>query len=290
MLKLLTYDSLLAEASEYILSLPETKQKELKENLSHGKALLKSKDQMKAYLHHYGQMHREKLLRAYKHIPSDFLKSSFSVIDWGCGQGLASMVLSEYVPNEDIVTDFILIEPSVLCLSQANANLTWSNPKSMVDVLRKREEEVEATDICVQERKVLHLLSNVVDMPEFSGNGIRRFVFANINLNHLIIGVSPFYPKKVEERGWMNLRNHSMASRRCILSRNILMIGIKTIVVKFGFYQTDLHRKVKSLRIVNTFILSNVFIMNVLAIHLYLTFRYINLSFNYFGNFYRIIV
>lgn len=32
MVKLITYDSLLAEASEYILSLPETKQKELKEN------------------------------------------------------------------------------------------------------------------------------------------------------------------------------------------------------------------------------------------------------------------
>ena len=30
--------------------------------------------------------------------------------------------------------------------------------------------------------------------------------------------------------------------------------------------------------------------MNDLAIHLYLTFRYVNLSFNYFGNFYRIIV
>ncbi len=29
--------------------------------------------------------------------------------------------------------------------------------------------------------------------------------------------------------------------------------------------------------------------MNALAIHLYLTIRYINLSFNYFGNFYRII-
>jgi len=55
------------------------------------------------------------------------------------------------------------------------------------------------------------------------------------------------------------------------------------------FSNTDLHRKVKSLRIVNTFILSNVFIMNVLAIHLYLTIRYINLSFNYFCNFYRII-
>ncbi len=30
--------------------------------------------------------------------------------------------------------------------------------------------------------------------------------------------------------------------------------------------------------------------MNALAIHLYLTIRDINLSFNYFGNFYRIIV
>ena len=29
--------------------------------------------------------------------------------------------------------------------------------------------------------------------------------------------------------------------------------------------------------------------MNALAIHLYLTILYINLSFNYFGNFYRII-
>ncbi|ROS84189.1 hypothetical protein EEL34_13280 [Muribaculaceae bacterium Isolate-039 (Harlan)] len=30
--------------------------------------------------------------------------------------------------------------------------------------------------------------------------------------------------------------------------------------------------------------------MNALAIHLYLTIRYINLSFNHFGDFYRIIV
>ncbi|PWB05834.1 hypothetical protein C5O25_12285 [Paramuribaculum intestinale] len=65
--------------------------------------------------------------------------------------------------------------------------------------------------------------------------------------------------------------------------RNLLLI----LVVVFS--NTDLHRKVKSLRIANTFILSNVFIMNALAIHLYLIIRYINLSFNYFCNFYRII-
>jgi fused signal recognition particle receptor len=65
--------------------------------------------------------------------------------------------------------------------------------------------------------------------------------------------------------------------------RNLLLI----LVVVFS--NTDLHRKVKSLRIANTFILFNVFIMNALAIHLYLKIRYINLSFNHFGDFYRII-
>lgn len=196
MLKLITYDSLLAEASEYILSLPETKQKELKENLSHGKALLRSRDQMNACLHYYGKMHREKLVRAFKHIPFDFLKSPFSVIDWGCGQGLASMVLNDYVRDQNTITDFTLIEPSVRCLSQAEANLTWSNPKSMVDIVKKYEEDVETADICVQEHKVLHLLSNVVDMPEFSGEGVRRFIGANHQLYHVIIAVSPFYPEE----------------------------------------------------------------------------------------------
>lgn len=150
---------------------------------------------MKAYLHHYGRMHRDKLLRALKHIPTDFLRSSFSVTDWGCGQGLASIILNDFIRGEDIITDITLIEPSARCLSQAEANLTWSNPKSMVDTVRKHEEEVEASDICVQEHRVLHLLSNVVDMPEFSGDGIRRYIKANHKLHHLIVVVSPFYPE-----------------------------------------------------------------------------------------------
>ena len=130
MFKLLTYDALLAQASEHILNLPETKQKELKENLSHGKALLKSGEQMKAYLHYYGRMHRDKLLLALQHIPADFLKSSFFVTEWGCGQGLASIILNDFISGEDIITDITLIELSARCLSKAEAYLIWSNPKA----------------------------------------------------------------------------------------------------------------------------------------------------------------
>lgn len=48
MLRLLNSEKILAEASSYCKSLSDTKQKELKESLCNGKALLRSVDQMKA--------------------------------------------------------------------------------------------------------------------------------------------------------------------------------------------------------------------------------------------------
>lgn len=41
----------------------------------------------------------------------------------------------------------------------------------------------------------MHILSNVVDMPEFSGNGIRRYLSSTRRLRHIIIIASPFYPE-----------------------------------------------------------------------------------------------
>lgn len=67
MLKLLNFDIIIEQASGRYNALSETKQKELKESLSNGKTLLKSSYQLDAYLHHYGDMHRKKLLRAYSH-------------------------------------------------------------------------------------------------------------------------------------------------------------------------------------------------------------------------------
>lgn len=60
MLKLLNSDRIIEEASAYYKSLPESRQKELKEALSNGRALLQNTTEMNAYLHHYGEMHRQK--------------------------------------------------------------------------------------------------------------------------------------------------------------------------------------------------------------------------------------
>lgn len=65
----------------------------------------------------------------------------------------------------------------------------------MLTAINKKEESVEPEDICVQENTVMHILSNVVDMPEFSGNGIRRYLSSTRRLRHIIIIASPFYPE-----------------------------------------------------------------------------------------------
>lgn len=113
MLKLLNFDKIIEEASSYCKSLPESKQKDLKESLCNGKALLRSKDQMKAYLYHYGDMHRQKLLKAFAKLPENIFHKNISVIDWGCMQGLGSTILNEFIEKEkkikDLITDITLI-------------------------------------------------------------------------------------------------------------------------------------------------------------------------------------
>lgn len=73
MLKLLNFDKILQQASTKYLALPESRQKQLKESLDNGKAILRNENQMNAYLHHYGEIHRHKLLRAYRNLPHHYL-------------------------------------------------------------------------------------------------------------------------------------------------------------------------------------------------------------------------
>ena len=89
---------------------------------------------MDAYLHFYGEIHRQKLLRAIKHLPESLHNRNISVIDWGCGQGLASMIFSDYMEKEQLslntITDLSLIDPSKICLNRAIGFLEWIIPKT----------------------------------------------------------------------------------------------------------------------------------------------------------------
>lgn len=95
-----------------------------------------------------------------------------------------------------MITDVALIEPSKLCLRRAIGYIEWTLPNALLTTINKKEENIGSADLCIQENTVLHILSNVVDMPEFSGVGIRRFLSSAKALRHILVMASPFYPEE----------------------------------------------------------------------------------------------
>ena len=59
--------------------------------LDHGRKVLSTEDELNCYMAAYGEMHRVKAFYALNSMPFHELNESVEVIDYGCGQGLASM-------------------------------------------------------------------------------------------------------------------------------------------------------------------------------------------------------
>lgn len=99
-----SFDDILKNAEKWFASLSESKRKSLKENLDHGAALLDSKAQLKAYLHFYGSIHQAKLLQAFENIPKEiWSEGGVSIIDYGCGQGIAETHQHNYQYNNTYI-------------------------------------------------------------------------------------------------------------------------------------------------------------------------------------------
>lgn len=78
----ISFDEILEAALKHIKSLPETKQRSLKEDLENGLANLTSKNQLQMYLSAYGDIHRQKLMMAYDKIPNKvWHEGKLAVID-----------------------------------------------------------------------------------------------------------------------------------------------------------------------------------------------------------------
>ncbi len=198
-MKFLNFNKIYNQALDHYSGLTQEKQKQVKEDLDHGKALLDNNDQLKAYIALYGDIHRKKMIRAYSHLPNSILRSNFSVVDWGCGQGLASILLQEYIENTGNsnirMSDIVLVEPSKPCLSMAEHYIQWTVPDISIWSINKKEECVDISDFPLCDLPTIHLLSNIVDIPEFRGDNVVKYLTHNRNYRQIVVCVSPFYAK-----------------------------------------------------------------------------------------------
>lgn len=176
----------------------EEKTKRLIEALEHGLGELKTDDEMDMYLATYGEIHQSKLIMAFTNLPRKILaEHRLSVIDYGCGQGIASMVLCDFlqekVGHPEMISGFHIIEPSKPCLQRAVSNIGSFCPDSHITDYNITCENIWRLDIQPQSEVVLHLFSNVIDIPNFPRTTICNILNKMNNHNNVVVCVSPFY-------------------------------------------------------------------------------------------------
>lgn len=176
--------------------LPEEKKRAPWLGLSHGVKLLENDVELAQYMCAYGNMHKEKIdmaLDAVKDV-SIFSKHKITIIDWGCGQALATICFFDYlhrqgqIPN---INEIILIEPSKCALNRAALNLSkYINPHKLRSV-NKFINDVTSADIDTTGGMVLHFFSNILDISTVDVRHLFGIIDATINLEQLFFCVSP---------------------------------------------------------------------------------------------------
>ena len=150
---------------------------ELKESLNHGKSILQTEDQLAAYLSWYGEMHKVKCLIASQNLPYQELGMRIHIVDWGCGQAIASLCFLESLEQRGLlsyVRKVTLIEPSKVALNRAKRNIEQALNGHSVEIeclnqkLPSNGAEKETFGLDLKESTTVHLFSNILDLVDIS--------------------------------------------------------------------------------------------------------------------------
>ncbi len=141
--------------------------------LDHGKAVLTTDAQLDCYIHAYGRMHIYKLWKALGLLSPDSVMDGFEIVDWGCGQGLATLAtlawLGRHCSNAATPRRVVLLDLSEAALYRAKRLVERKLRGRRVNVEAVRTNLSAAT--CSEKASrhnspvVIHLLSNIVDVP-----------------------------------------------------------------------------------------------------------------------------
>lgn len=131
---------------------------------------LLEENELYIYLFRYGKMHKAKLESCFNEFPFAEINQPIEVLDWGCGQGLASLVLCDFLINNEIelsVSKITLIEPSTLSIKRAALHLQNYSPLHTTKTICKSFNSLELQDINTNENMIkIHLFSNVLDIDD----------------------------------------------------------------------------------------------------------------------------
>ncbi len=193
-----SYVSKLTESGKFFIDIREIAIKEWREwgtfdvyrSLGRGVNILTEESQLFSYVYSYGNLHQAKLLSAYESLCFDSEK--VEIVDWGCGQGIASLVFLEKFINLDI-NKVILIEPSEVALKRASLHIHNYGSNIPIKTVCKDIDHLTIKDITTSPQVIkIHLFSNILDIDSFSLPKMQHLITTSQRNDNYFICVSPY--------------------------------------------------------------------------------------------------
>lgn len=176
-------------------------------NLGRGKGVLKSFNELNQYLYSYGGMISGQWEKLFSHVEFKIDQEKYELVDYGCGQGLAGLLLKENVREELFprVEKVVLIDPSIYALVRAAAVYHNIAPHAKIVLVCKKFDDVTVDDLHHNVALTrIHIFSNVLDLPNYRPFELfakllqegHHNIFAVSHDRHHNGGSQPFYEIK----------------------------------------------------------------------------------------------
>ncbi|MBP3254618.1 MAG: hypothetical protein J6M30_08950 [Bacteroidales bacterium] len=198
-LKDISFQKIRGIAKNFCQNLPKEVSDELYEQLERGCDLITTEPQLQQYIYSFGNMHEAKLNLAFDNVPNDiFDNEDIAIIDYGCGQAMATMVLADYIRknnyNIDNIKNITLIEPSQKALDRAELHAScFYPPTTQIKPVNKYIDDLTKEDLYQEHSLVIHLFSNILDVDVFSLEQLADTIKESKYQSELFICVGPYF-------------------------------------------------------------------------------------------------
>lgn len=153
---------------------------------------LQSEEEMFEYIKRYGKMHYAKLISSFESAFPQNFDTQVNIVDWGCGQGLATITLLEKYKSLDVGC-ITLIEPSEIVLKRAALHCRKFTTSAKLNTVCKKLDDVVPSDIKVQrDVPTIHLFSNILDIDDYNSQHLLSIVDSIITCCNYFVCVSPY--------------------------------------------------------------------------------------------------
>lgn len=156
-----------------------------------GVFMLNSEEEMFEYIKRFGRMHYAKLESAFSEPFPQHFDSKVNVIDWGCGQALATMAFIEKY-GDTCIDKITLVEPSEIVLKRAALHCRKFAPNARIRTINKKLDDLTTADFCVHNSiPTIHLFSNILDIDDYQPRLLQSLVDKTSSPGDYFVCVSP---------------------------------------------------------------------------------------------------